>query len=136
MGGVLRDHQNRVLGYFSINDGFGWAFEAEVRAILKALLFCQEFLIQEVLIESDSTIDVGWVNSKSNRPWKLLNELNQIDLLMELTKYSKVVHMFREANDSADLVAKVGCNKVNSLRWCSGSLRDCLFSSVTVPGRS
>lgn len=59
VGGVLRDHLNRVLGYVSINSGFGWAFEAEVRAILKALMFCQEFLFKEVEIESDSTTTVG-----------------------------------------------------------------------------
>ncbi|XP_057432300.1 uncharacterized protein LOC130725057 [Lotus japonicus] len=123
LGGVLRDHQNRVFGYFSINSGFGWAFEAEVRAILKALQFCQEFMVYEVYIESDSTAAVGWINSKLNRPWKLLNELNQIDFLLELTKCSKVSHIYREANETADSLAKVGCNRSNSLWWCANSLR-------------
>lgn len=122
-GGVIRDHLNRILGFFSINAGFGWAFEAEVRAIAKALSFCQEFLFREVIIESDSSIVVGWVNSKSNRPWKLANELNQIDYLMELTCCSQVNHIFREANESADSLAKAGCNRRNSLWWCSDSYR-------------
>lgn len=48
-----------------------WAYEAEVKAILNALLFCQHFGFRRVIIESDSSLVVGWVASDQNRPWKL-----------------------------------------------------------------
>lgn len=63
--------------------GEGRDFEAEVRAILQALLFCKEYQVSRVLIELDSTLVVGWVTSQNNRPWKLLRVLLQIDRLMQ-----------------------------------------------------
>lgn len=119
VGGVLRDYRNMILGFFSINMGHGWAFEAEVRAILKALIFCQQYNLKEIIIESDSTTAVGWVSIKSNRPWKLLNELNQIDFLMLEVRCLGVFHIYREANSSADKLAKADCNRTNTLWWRS-----------------
>lgn len=61
------------MGYFSKSEGHDWAFDAEVKAILHAFLFCQHFLLTNVLIENYSTIVVGWVLSKARRPHVLLN---------------------------------------------------------------
>lgn len=61
--------------------GSSWAHHAEVNAILQALLFCKEFNFKRVQIDCDSTLAVGWIQSKKNRPWALLNDLNRIDLL-------------------------------------------------------
>lgn len=59
IGGVLRDSSGQILGYFSMSTGFMWAYEAEVHAILHALLFCHHFNCHNVLIESDSTLAIG-----------------------------------------------------------------------------
>ncbi|XP_057451736.1 uncharacterized protein LOC130743503 [Lotus japonicus] len=115
-----------VLGFFSINMGHGWAYEAEVKAILKALIFCQHHNLKDIIIDSDSTTAVGWVTIKTNRPWKLLNDLNQIDFLMLEVHCLGVFHIYREANSSADNLAKAGCNRSNTLWWRSEGVLDSL----------
>ena len=118
IGGVLRNEVGLILGYFSINSGFGSANEAEVKAILKALLFCQQFCFGNLVIESDSTTAVGWVNSHERRPWKLRNEMNKIDSLVASVNCLKVCHVFRESNSLADVLAKKGCNRETPLWEC------------------
>lgn len=93
VGGVIRDSNKKFLGYFALGIGFGWAYEAEVKEILQGLLFCQQFLFRNVILESDSTTAIGWVASRDKRPWKLINELNQIDLLMKEVNCMEISHI-------------------------------------------
>lgn len=109
VGGVIRNSDRKVLGFFALDSGHGWAYEAETKAILNGLRFCQQFLLKNVIVESDSTTAVGWVCSKDKRPWRLLNELNQIDFLMEEVNCLGVKHIYREENSWADSLANVGC---------------------------
>ena len=111
-GGVIRDHKNQIVGFFSLNLGFGGAVEAETEAILFALRFCQQFMLCNVMIESKSLIVVGWVNNNTNTPANLLNELNQIDFLQDEVHCIEIRHIFREANSTADNPPKEGCNRV------------------------
>lgn len=99
--------------------GHGWAFEAEVKAILKALIFCQQFSIRNFVLESDSSLAVGWVKERRNMPWKLLYDPNQIDFLMAEVNCLGIHHIFYEANGMADHLAKSGCNRRNTLWWAS-----------------
>lgn len=98
----------QFLGVFSTTSGVLWAYEAEVKAILNALLFCKQFQFRHVIIESDSSLVVGWVASNHNRQWKLCQDLLQIDLLMKEVDCLCVNHIFREANTLADHLAKSG----------------------------
>lgn len=50
-----------------------------MKAIFLALSFSKEFGFSQLLVESDSTLAVGWVNGKSNRPLALINDMNAID---------------------------------------------------------
>lgn len=116
IGSVLRNSSRQILGVLSEATGFLWAYEAEVKAIRKALIFCKAFNFRNVLIESDSLLAVGWVASKDNRPWKFLRDLLQIDLLMVEVGCSVVSHIFREANSMANHLAKTGCHR-STLLW-------------------
>lgn len=53
IGGILRNSSGETLGKFSKPMGILRAYQAEVQAILHALLFCVEFHIKDVIIESD-----------------------------------------------------------------------------------
>ena len=55
-------------------------------------------MIRNVVVESDSTVAVSWVNKKKGRPWKLQSTLNQIDLLLEEVNCLQVKHVLREGN--------------------------------------
>lgn len=118
IGGVVRNHNNTILGYFSKNVGHDWAFSAEVKAILHALIFCHQFLLSNIVIESDSTLALGWVLSQERRPFTLLNDLNHIDYLARQVNCLGFHHVFREANDEADKLAKEGCNRDDFLWVC------------------
>lgn len=120
IGGILWNENRRILGFFSLNSGHGWAFEAEVRAILNALIFCQEFLFRNIIIERDSSVAVSWVALKEKRPWRLLNELNYIDFLIHEVNCVEVRHIFRESNVEADLLANKGCIRTTPLWVCIG----------------
>ncbi|XP_057458739.1 uncharacterized protein LOC130749399 [Lotus japonicus] len=108
IGGILRNNKNEILGIFSRNLGVGFAFEAEVWAIHEALKIYADRLLRNIIIERVASLAVGWVNNRCNRPWKLINTLNQIDLWMVEVNCLKVQHIFREANGEADKLAKRG----------------------------
>lgn len=111
IGGIMRCANGVALGHFSKATWILWAFQAEVHAIMHALLFCSEFWLQNIIIESDSTLVVGWVGRKQTRPWKLMQELNQINRLMLEVNCAGVFHIFREANSKANCLAKSGCKR-------------------------
>lgn len=91
--------------------GVLWVYQTEVKAIHYALSFSKELDFSQVLVESDSSIAVGWVNCKVNRPLGLLNDLNAIDWLSKEVGCIGVFHIFREANGEADELAKSGCDR-------------------------
>lgn len=111
IGGVLRNSDEKILGSFFLNMGHGGAAEAELKAIWKTLIFYNQFHFRNLIIESDSTTVVGWVNSCSKRPWKWINILNEIDFLMKEVSCLGVKHEIREANGIADYLAKKGCTR-------------------------
>ena len=115
VGGVLRDASSTVMGFFSMNTGISFAYEAEIKAILQALIFCQQFSCQEIIIEGDSMLAIGWVNNKQNRPVKMLPELNRIDRLLLGVNCVAVIHAYREANTEADRLAKEGCDQTSPI---------------------
>lgn len=110
-GGILRDWNGEVKGYFSLSLGVAYAYEAEIKAILYALKFCKEFGFLNIVIESDSTLAIGWVKNGENRPWKHLNDFHTIDFLRVDVNCVDIVHVYREGNDKADDLAKEGCDR-------------------------
>ncbi|XP_057447959.1 uncharacterized protein LOC130739623 [Lotus japonicus] len=123
IGGILRYREGKVLGIFSRKVEVRQADEAEVLAILYALMFCQQFMVLAVEIESDSTLVVGWVSEAKNRPWNLTNELNMIDYLLPVVACNWVTHILREGNAEADELAKEGCFRVEPVWSYVGNTR-------------
>lgn len=109
VGGVLRNSRRQIIGVFSKAVGELWANEAEVKAILQALIFCKQYHLRHIQIESDSTIAVGWTLNQVNRPWKLIQDLNLIDALCVEVDCISISHIYRESNPLADYLAKSGC---------------------------
>ncbi|XP_057451866.1 uncharacterized protein LOC130743649 [Lotus japonicus] len=102
VGGILRNARRQTLGVFSKALGELWAYEAEVKAILQALIFCREHQLQHILIESDSTLAVGWISSqevlvryagfgKVEDEWvNVKNEMRERSIPLEPSKCHKV----------------------------------------------
>nr|KJB10600.1 hypothetical protein B456_001G210500 [Gossypium raimondii] len=62
----------------------------------------------DLLVESDSMYAISLVNKKDDRPWKLWRFFNELDLLVNHIERVEFVHIFREANSTADFFDKKG----------------------------
>lgn len=95
------------MGCFSLAVGSTWAYVAEIKAVLTALLFCKKHGFRHVIVESDSTLAVGCGS-----------DLNSIDRLMIEVDCLGVFHVFMEGNIDADNLAKQGCDRPSPLSEC------------------
>lgn len=93
--------------------GIKWAYEADILVILNGLLFWQEFNFQNIVLVSDSSIDVGGVGNAKNKPWKLRKWIKQNRFSVQIKEVSciGVWHIFREII----YVLEQGCNRQNDL---------------------
>ena len=114
-GEVLRDHIGVVRCIFSIPCGIVDSNLAEVIAIRKALEILSlnnEFHDARVIVESDSTNVVKWVNqSPDDWPWTMHNELCLIKNLKATFPLISFAHTLRENNFMADSVTKQGVHR-------------------------
>ncbi|KAK9283223.1 hypothetical protein L1049_011459 [Liquidambar formosana] len=112
IGGVLRDEHGRILCVFSAPIGSVDSNFAELLAVREALrLFSASVWVSSshLLIESNSSLVVSWINSRS-RIWKFNFAINEIYSLIDRLQVVEIRYEFREANyrlnfSSADLVA-------------------------------
>ncbi|KAG6658115.1 hypothetical protein CIPAW_04G137600 [Carya illinoinensis] len=70
-GGVIRDHDGRVLAGFSIHYGQVSNTVAEGRALLDGLKLAQQLGIRDILVESDSDVIVKWIQAGKCSLWYL-----------------------------------------------------------------
>lgn len=103
-GGLLQDHEGRLIFAFYKEFGEVDVLTAEGRALLQGLLFCNRVRVQRLLVEVDSTGLVQLLDSGSLAKWLLCNSLRQIRALLQ--SFSATTrHIFREANAAADKLA-------------------------------
>ncbi|KAK9266420.1 hypothetical protein L1049_012440 [Liquidambar formosana] len=120
IGGVLRDDSGGVIYLFSIPVGIVDSNFAELLAVREALrLFSTSVWAssKNLLIESDSTLVVSWINGHV-RVWKFQFVLNEIFSLINHLRNVVISHEFREANCMADWLAKDGVGRLApSIAW-------------------
>lgn len=63
--------------------------------------------VGKLVIESDSELLVSWCHTHNTPPWRLQALWKKIRVLGDLMCYS-IVHVYREANATADSLAKLG----------------------------
>ncbi|XP_042954714.1 uncharacterized protein LOC122291135 [Carya illinoinensis] len=104
-GGVIWDSQGRVLVGFAHLYGQATNTIVECRALLDGLRLCRSLGLRDLLVESDSTVVVGWMASGISKYWFLWDFWEEVKMLVRLLKV-RVRHNFREANMVADFLAK------------------------------
>ncbi|XVF66499.1 hypothetical protein PTKIN_Ptkin10aG0041000 [Pterospermum kingtungense] len=118
IGGVMRIHASEELARFSKSVGIEDSNVAELMAIREAFLtFIDSPYVYNcaLIVESDSKNAVTWVNSPLSAPWRVLNFINHIECLKRKLRKWEVVHIFREANQVADQLAKEGVSRTSDL---------------------
>ncbi|XP_057786559.1 uncharacterized protein LOC131004004 [Salvia miltiorrhiza] len=104
-GRVFHDNWNVVRGCFHFKGGSGYAFEAELLAIISAIQIANRCGWHKLWIEADSTYVVSLLNSRSSAvPWRFKASWNNILEMLEGFSL-QVTHIFREGNKAADIMA-------------------------------
>ncbi|KAK0596426.1 hypothetical protein LWI29_015578 [Acer saccharum] len=125
IGGILRNNEGTVLCMFSSVIDDGLAAAAEVAAILRACQCCEMDNCPNdlpVIIESDSSSAVSWVNGVEGvghvRFMESILEIREI--LSRLKPRVSVRFVPRKGNAAADFLAKQGAvNGRVQLAWAS-----------------
>ncbi|XP_057808992.1 uncharacterized protein LOC131023449 [Salvia miltiorrhiza] len=104
-GGVFRDNWAMVRGCFHIKGGVGFAFEAELLAIITAITLAHDRNWLRLWIESDSMYVVKLLESRSSDvPWRFMNLWqNTLRILQDFQLI--ITHIYREGNQPADIMA-------------------------------
>ena len=118
-GGLIRDHEGTWLKGFARGLGFTNSALAELWALRDGLLLAKEMGIQQLVVELDALSIVILMNNESEN---LLMEplLSDCRSLLKEIPNKRVIHAFREANQCADALAKIGAQSLYSfVTFCS-----------------
>lgn len=104
-GGVFRCSEGSVLSCFHWDLGIGFAFEAEIMAVIISLEFAKGLGLAAIWLESDSTFVVGMLSDRrEDIPWRMRARWLQILEYIGSVSF-RVSHVFREGNQVADRLA-------------------------------
>ena len=111
--GLFKDHDGVWLKGFARGIGYTNSILAELWALRDGLLLAKEMRIQQLLIELDALSVVILMNNESEN---LLMEPLLVDCRNLLKEFpnKRVIHAFREANQCADALAKLGSQSLYS----------------------
>ncbi|CAI9757448.1 unnamed protein product [Fraxinus pennsylvanica] len=105
--GVIRDEFGKVMASFASQLGKTTNTEAELRAIIEGLKVCQQLGACAVEIECDYLIIVNWLKIRKCTVWYLWDFWEELLGLIQLFEVH-VMHQYREGNQVADALAKLG----------------------------
>ncbi|KAL6180150.1 hypothetical protein ACLB2K_046817 [Fragaria x ananassa] len=112
-GGVIRNHTGAWIAGFQINLGIGAILDAEAWALFHGLKLASKLHISCLEIEFDSAILVQLMNCSNLSSHLLGSLLGGCSSMMTEMDDAKLLHIFREANMTADSLAK--CSISNEL---------------------
>ena len=112
-GGIIKDHDGQWLKGFARPLGCSNSCMAELWALRDGLLLAKEMGLSNLIIEMDALSIVLLMN---NNTANLLMEPLLTDCRNLLSKIpnKQIVHIYREANQCADALAKLGASSVDS----------------------
>ena len=111
--GLIKDHDGVWLKGFARGIGYINSILPELWVLRDGLLLAKEMRIQQLIIELDALSVAILMNNESEN---LLMELLLIDCRNLLKEFpnKRVIHAFREANQCADALAKLGSQSLYS----------------------
>ncbi|XP_071905811.1 uncharacterized protein [Coffea arabica] len=103
-GGLLRDHEGKVIFAFHKEFGETDVLTTESLALLHGLQLCSMAFRGRLLVEVDSLSPISLVTSRCSSKWPLCNFVRQIrEMLKSLS--TSIRHNFKEANSLANMLA-------------------------------
>ena len=112
-GGVIRDHNGKWLKGYTRSLGCTNSCMAELWALRDGLLLARDMGLNSLIIELDalSVVLLTFNNTPNLALEPLLNDCR--NLVREIPN-KQVIHIFREANQCADAMAKLGASSTTS----------------------
>lgn len=107
-GGVLRDDNGFFLWGYSVKLGKCTVPQAELWAIIHGLKLAKERGFAQIIVESDSSAAVNFINTGCLSTHQCRPLVNEIHKIMSELGNIRVAHVFREANQVADRLANHG----------------------------
>lgn len=105
-GGVIRNSGGQVLAcYRGPSPKLNITF-LEILGICEGLKLALSLGLGTVIVESDSLQAINILNKEESCPWYCSNSVNEILNLVASFFHVKFIHVFREANMVADMLAK------------------------------
>ncbi|KAH0697746.1 hypothetical protein KY289_015228 [Solanum tuberosum] len=114
-GGILRYHQGNMINAFSIPLGTGTNNLAETLAAQQGIYWCVQHGFKKIILEVDSKLMANWISYKSKPPWQIQQHIRELIRLVRQQEFFECRHIFREANSTADFLAK-GSHNSNIIR--------------------
>ncbi|KAH0650294.1 hypothetical protein KY284_030206 [Solanum tuberosum] len=112
----LRDNHGDLIYAEAQKIGQSTCMQAEIMAILKALTYCANNDITNVVVESDSLSLTRMINKDWKIPWEYTKEIEEIHILQGTT-HAIIVHGYREVNQLADTMANEAFMQQEGIKW-------------------
>ncbi|XP_019052801.1 PREDICTED: uncharacterized protein LOC109114513 [Nelumbo nucifera] len=133
-GGIIRDGRNGLISAFSNIYGSDSNLVAEAMALLDGLHLLVALNLEKIMVELDSKLMIDILNSICAAPWKLWFWLSQVQELRNRLNFF-CVHIYREANQPADALAKLGClESQKTIYDCTDTLSSHVQHLITADG--
>ncbi|EOY33160.1 Uncharacterized protein TCM_041142 [Theobroma cacao] len=100
-GGVLRDHTSMLVFGFSENIGSSNSLQAELQVLLRGLLLCQEYNINNLWIEVDALVVIQMIQYSQKGSHDIRYLLESIRKYLQNISYRNS-HIYRESNQAAN----------------------------------
>lgn len=107
-GGLLRDHKGQLIFAFKEPLGHSTNTMAEPKALHRGLLLSWQHGFSKIWVEVDATSIISLLSSEYTGLWLFQHILHHIQSLLNLMEV-RITHIFREANQAADLLASEAC---------------------------
>ncbi|CAN1786317.1 Putative ribonuclease H protein At1g65750 [Linum perenne] len=108
VGGLIRDHEGRLISSFAANLGACSIIRAELRGIVEGMRLAWDKGVQKLCIQSDSKAAVSILSNVDNLDHRHASLVEKFQALKNRDWEVSINHIFREANNAADYLAKLG----------------------------
>ncbi|CAN1146438.1 Putative ribonuclease H protein At1g65750, partial [Linum perenne] len=109
-GGLIRDHEGRLLAAFAANLGSCSIMRAELRGIVDGMRLAWDKGVRKLNIQTDSRAAVAILQNESETTHRHASLVAQFVSLKNRDWEVSINHIFREANFAADYLANFGHN--------------------------
>ena len=101
-GGIMRDTKGKLVMAFTTPVGEGTNHKSKIEAAIFGLTWELEIGCRNILLELDYQLEVHWILQKAAPQWSIITQLGRLQHLITQAHNFKCIHVFTEANLSAD----------------------------------